>query len=84
MEFESADLGEASYFSYPSSSSSSSAAHSPPYRRGIPRLVVSLAPSLSISRLSPCSSSLSLLPPSPLSLSLLSLFLSLIHGDPQE
>lgn len=80
MEFESADLGEASYFSYPSSSSS--AAHSPPYRRGIPRLVVSLAPSLSISRLSPCSSSLSLLPPSPLSL--LSLFLSLIHGDPQE
>lgn len=82
MEFESADLGEASYFSYPSSSSA--AAHSPPYRRGIPRLVVSLAPSLSISRLSPCSSSLSLLPPSPLSLSLLSLFLSLIHGDPQE
>lgn len=81
MEFESADLEEASYFSYPSSSSSS-AAHSPPYRRGIPRLVVSLAPSLSISRLSPCSSSLSLLPPSPLSL--LSLFLSLIHGDPQE
>lgn len=80
MEFESADLGEASYFSYPSSSSST--AHSPPYRRGIPRLVVSLAPSLYLSSLSLLFLPLSTpsLPP----LSLLSLFLSLIHGDPQE
>lgn len=77
MEFESADLGEASYFSYPSSSS---AAHSPPYRRGIPRLVVSLLLSLSLVSLLALPPSLYSFPP----LSLLSLFLSLIHGDPQE
>lgn len=81
MEFESADLGEASYFSYPSSSSA--AAHSPPYRRGIPRLVVSLAPSLYLSSLSLLFLPLSTPSPPP-SFSLLSLFLSLIHGDPQE
>lgn len=79
MEFESADVGEASYFSYYSSSSSSTA-HSPPYRRGIPRFIVSLL--LSVPCVSLCSSSLSLLSPPPLSL--LSLFFSLNPWDPQE